>query len=220
MKKMATEYKYYTNTFLVVNLTLIYYNENVRSGMLIKLIDPDGQDPGEPFESADAAAFDFALLYNDNSIEKGKEYGTVIVEIQKNDNTFYTYLKPTKGSEASVYAMGLGLSNEGDAKTVAKAHTHGQYLPGYKNNEFSEADIENGYHYVATPNGSLLKYDSGSKQTNILSTNIPSDPKDPSRLNIIDFKPLPKTEPTYNVWDFIKRNVIAPILIGSRSIKN
>jgi hypothetical protein len=43
MKKMATEYKYYTNTFLVVNLTLIYYNENVRSGMLVNFIDPDGR---------------------------------------------------------------------------------------------------------------------------------------------------------------------------------
>jgi hypothetical protein len=44
MKKMATEYKYYTNTFLVVNLTLIYYNENVRSSTLVNRIDPDGRD--------------------------------------------------------------------------------------------------------------------------------------------------------------------------------
>jgi hypothetical protein len=41
-RKMQTEYKHSAYTFFVVNLTLIYYNEKVRNGTLVMLIDPDG----------------------------------------------------------------------------------------------------------------------------------------------------------------------------------
>ena len=186
----------------------------------IKFLDKDGRDPGDYFKTADDAAIDFSLLYNDNSIAKSKEYGTVIIKVEKNGKEFYTYVKPTVGYEGSVYAFGLGLSNEGDAQVVSKAHTHSSYSSNYENNEFSDSDIKNGYHYVATPNGSLLKYDANSKKTHVLSTKIPSDPNDPTRVNSIDYKQMPKNEATYNLGDFIKRNIILPILIGASSIKN
>jgi hypothetical protein len=41
---MTAEQKYYANTFLVVNLTLIYYRENVRRCVVIRFIDPFGLD--------------------------------------------------------------------------------------------------------------------------------------------------------------------------------
>jgi hypothetical protein len=41
---MTAEQKYYANTFLVVNLTLIYYRQNVRKCAVVNAIDPDGKD--------------------------------------------------------------------------------------------------------------------------------------------------------------------------------
>lgn len=36
---------------------------------------------------------------------------------------------------------------------------------------------------LATPNGSLLEYNPDKKQVETISKDLPSDPKDPSRLN-------------------------------------
>ncbi len=194
----------------------------------IKFIDPDGRrasNPGDKFKTADAAALDFAKLYNDNSIANSKEIATYIVEIKDGNNVYYTYLKPNVGSEASSTPKGLGLSNEGDATVVARAHTHGSYDPKYANNVFSSDDKKNANKYgvnsyVATPNGSLQKYNNSTGDMTTISTDIPSDPNDPERLNIINYSELPKNEPTYGVWDWVKRNIIAPIGIGSSKIKN
>lgn len=49
---------------------------------------------------------------------------------------------------------------------------------------------------------------------------IPSDSNDPDRLNKIDATSLPKNEPMFSEWDFAKRFIIAPVLIGSSAIKN
>jgi RHS repeat-associated protein len=193
----------------------------------IRFIDPDGMraaDPGDKFKTKDAAALDFAKLYNDNSIAKSKEIATYIVEIKDGSTTYYTYLKPNVGSEASATPKGLGLSNEGDATIVARVHTHGSYDPKYANNVFSSTDITNAKNqgvdsYVATPNGSLQKYDNFTGGTSTISTAIPSDPKDPARLNTINPATLPKNEPTFGAWDWIKRNIIAPIGIGTSKIK-
>lgn len=110
------------------------------------------------------------------------------------------------------------------AKTVARAHTHGSYDPKYANNVFSPKDITNAKSqgvdsYVATPNGSLQKYDNATGTTSTISTAIPSDPTDPARLNTINPAPLPKNESTYGAWDWIKRNIIAPALKGASAIK-
>jgi hypothetical protein len=73
--------------------------------------------------------------------------------------------------------------------------------------------------YIATPSGSLQKYDPGTKKTTTIATDIPSDPNDPDRINTVDPGPLPKNEPTYGVWDFIKHNVLVPLGEGAGAIK-
>jgi hypothetical protein len=50
---MMAEQKYYANTFLAVNLTLIYCTENVRSGTLINFVDPTGMDVWEVNETGE-----------------------------------------------------------------------------------------------------------------------------------------------------------------------
>jgi RHS repeat-associated protein len=194
----------------------------------IRFIDPDGMraaNPGDKFKTMDAAAIDFAQLYMDNSIANSKEFATYIVEVKEGTTVFYTYLKPNEGSEAFSIPKGLGLSNEGDAKTVARAHTHGSYDPKYANNKFSPDDLKNAKShevdsYVATPNGSLQKFDNSTGMITSISTNISSDPADPARLNTIDPSVLPKNEATYGAWDWIKRNISAPALKGPTGIKN
>jgi hypothetical protein len=64
------------------------------------------------------------------------------------------------------------------------------------NNKFSKADIkyiektkENGY--LATPSGDLLEYNPYSKKTSIVTSDLPSDPKDPKRKNNINPKDIP-----------------------------
>src|SRR5690606_17331777 len=98
------------------------------------------------------------------------------------------------------------------------------YDAKYQNNVFSQTDTDGNDNdkidgYVATPNGSLLQYDHNTKTATTVATDIPSDPNDPTRVNTIDYKPLPKNEPTYNAWDWIKRNIIAPIGKGASGIK-
>ena len=62
---------------------------------------------------------------------------------------------------------------------------------GYENKV--KADIEktkeNGY--LATPSGDLLEYNPYSKKTSIVTSDLPSDPKDPKRKNNINPKDIP-----------------------------
>lgn len=76
-------------------------------------------------------------------------------------------------------------------------------MPTYNSNSFSgETNSEEGNRhssegdlnvyniecvdgYVATPNGSLKKYDYSSGRISTISTKIPSDPLDPTRQNNI-----------------------------------
>ncbi|MCK7560235.1 DUF4329 domain-containing protein [Chitinophaga sedimenti] len=130
------------------------------------------------------------------------------------------------GWESTSIPLGLGLSNDGDAVTVADAHTHGAYSEEYESNEFSDTDTEGNDRdkidgYVSTPGGFLLKYSHKSKDVSILSSDLPSDPEDPERQNTVDYKELPKNEPTSNMfWDFIKRNVILPLGKGAEAVKH
>ena len=47
----------------------------------IKMLDKDGKRPGDFFLTMDAAAIDFGLFYNDNSIRENREYGTFIYRV-------------------------------------------------------------------------------------------------------------------------------------------
>ena len=176
----------------------------------VKLIDNDGKRPGDFFLTIDAAAIDFGLFYNDNSIRENREYGTFIYKVtNKSGVTGYSYSFATKGEFSTIEASALP---NGHIPT-AIIHTHGASTAGknieYYDNEFSGIRkgmngeyIKNkkelkqtsvydiGYSnkrqitsYLVTPNGSLQKYNPKSGDITTISKGMPSDKHDPKRLN-------------------------------------
>lgn len=147
------------------------------------MIDVDGMfvKPGDLFATADAAAIDFGKYYNARSIREGKEYASAIYTVVKNGETQYTYTEAAQGSKAGSTAPYVD-------NTVDEAHTHGAYTGDapnpddrYDDDHFSGKDIKNYKNdkqagYVATPDGSLQKYDPNTNKTTVLSTDLPSDP--------------------------------------------
>ena len=182
--------------------------------------------PGDPFKTPDAAAKDFAKLYNDNSIKDNKEFATTIYKVGVGKDAYYTYTPPAEAKESSSQPKdaGSGLAYE----DVATAHTHGAYSGNqaiqYDDNHFSPADKDYAKatdmpNYVATPNGSLQKVDTKGNITTI-AKDIPSDASDPTRLNKVDATKLPKNEPTYSAGDWLKFKILLPIGAGAQAIKN
>ena len=176
-------------------------------GNPLKLIDLFGLALGDFFRTVNAAAIDFGLFYNDNSIREGREYGSSIyIVYNRKGEKGYSYSIPNKGKIDEVVPsdppIGYAL--------VADIHTHGNYKPGYRNNEFSglrkdkrlqtkqevmnvrsnsDIGISNATGveaYLVTPNGSLQKYDPSSGVVTIISNNMPSDVRDPQHLNSVD----------------------------------
>lgn len=176
----------------------------------IRMVDKDGKRPGDFFLTMDAAAIDFGLFYNDNSIRENREYGTFIYRVtNKNGVTGYSYSFATKGDFRTIESSALP---NGHIPT-ATIHTHGASTAGknieYYDNEFSGIRkgmngeyIKNkkelkqtsvydiGYSnerqitsYLVTPNGSLQKYDPKSGNITTISKDMPSDKLDPERLN-------------------------------------
>jgi len=155
----------------------------------IRFIDPDGMlaiDPGDKFKTIIAAAKDFGKLYNDNSIRENQEYGATIYKAtDKSGNAYYSYSVPNTGGSASVE-----VSKAPDGTTpVADIHSHGAStgVP-YSDNNFSSTDKQsnksaNNTGYLTTPDGSLKKYEPKADKTTVISTDLPSDPKDPGRKN-------------------------------------
>jgi len=170
----------------------------------IRMIDPDGMfaKPGDLFKTEDEAAHDFGMFYNGQSIKNGKEMTSYTYKVEKNGETFYTYTEASGGgSDQNITSQPEGVT------VVAIDHTHGKYDEGYANNVFSgspEAPTEPGEasdiktakrdkidNYVATPNGSLQKYDVKTDKITTIATDLPSDPKDPDRLNKVSPDPPP-----------------------------
>ncbi|WP_255493765.1 DUF4329 domain-containing protein [Myroides sp. WP-1] len=158
----------------------------------INLVDPTGMSaemldgPGDEFKSRDSAANDFGEYYNGTSIIKNKEISSTIYSYEREGETYYSYSDGYIGKEAKTKTGGNG-NPEGTTKE-ALIHTHGGYDKYYKNNEFSNKDKWNAYDdkvdsYVATPDGSLLKYDYKTTEVSVISTSLQSDPKDPMRKN-------------------------------------
>ncbi len=155
----------------------------------IRFIDPDGMrviDPGDKFKSHVAAAKDFGKLYNDNSIRENQEYGATIYKAtDKKGNTYYSYSVPNAGGAAKVT---VSRAPEGTT-AVADIHSHAASTGVvYSDNNFSTGDklsnnSANIKGYLTTPDGSLKKYEPKSGQTTVISTDLPSDPKDPGRKN-------------------------------------
>ena len=164
--------------------------------------------PGDLFKTKREAALDWGMYYNGYSIIRGREMGSSIYEVTENGKIVgYSY------SPAAVFQehqAGFSLPSEGQ-KTIATIHSHGDYtgqIEGHDgkiypvhDNKFSSTDkkINNKYGltgYLATPNGSLLEHNPQTGEVSVLSTDLPSDPVDPTRLNNI--KPTLKPyEPSF-----------------------
>jgi hypothetical protein len=195
----------------------------------VRFIDPDGckPGPGDQFASLDEAAMDFGKTYNDNSIKDNKEYNTRIYKTtdRKTGKVSYSYNPPSVGSRTRSIPL-TNASEEGEL--AGTAYTHGKFdteNPDEDTSDFlSPEDSDNANDrgvpvFVATPNGSLRKYDPVSKFRGKISSEMPSDEDHPKRLNEIDSKPLPKDEPTTGIGTYILLNIIFPLLEGASKVK-
>jgi len=166
-------------------------------------------DPGDEFNSVEEAALDFAVYQNGKSITEDIEYSTAVVKLS---NGKYSYIDPQAGTQHNnTLTIEIGKSDVSGvtinslSEVEAVAHTHGADSPGYNDNNFStkgpngeanQGDIpilekigKDGF--VATPNGSLLKYDVKENDVSQIETNgtVPSDPNDPTRSSFLGTNP-------------------------------
>jgi RHS repeat-associated protein len=177
----------------------------------IQFVEILGMGPGDLFATPEDAAKDFGKNYNDNSIVLKKEIASAIVKRVIDGKAYFTYIQPSLGSEAESTPP-----SRPDMPTVARIHTHGNYSPEYDNNHFSPTDMNNADNlkvnsYVVTPNGSIRKYNYKTKKVTQISTSMPSDPKDPDRLNKVSPYGTPKNEPTYDCWIWTKHWILNPL---------
>ena len=165
----------------------------------INKIDYSGEKPGCFFLSIDCAAVDFACYTNEKSIAENKEYISCIYSTTKTINinfkiwifefdfSFdiqgYTYFEPLSGDGDSAQ-----INREWfvEYDVVALVHTHAAYDKRYKNDEFSPSDKKCAkdykvYIYVATPLGTLRKYNPRNGKDVMLPCDIPFDENHPGR---------------------------------------
>jgi hypothetical protein len=184
-------------------------------------------NPGDRFKSAQAAAKDFAMLYNDNSIKDKKEYGAVIYKVDDSKGgSYYTYTTPNVSSEDDgvVPAPDFSLKN---GEIVGAVHSHSNYDKKLgKGNDIPSPDDKRGAKlsgmdaYISTPKGELIKYDPSTQKTTVIDSNIPSDKNHPNRTNNIDSNKLPKNEPVRGTRKLILDNFILPIFKSIEKIKS
>jgi len=151
----------------------------------IRYIDVSGLGPGDLYSSVDAAAINFGQTYNDNSIVQKVEYAATIYEVVKTNpktmehTVYYAYSVPASGT----FDRSWNTPSPAGSVDVALVHTHGEETQGWllaDCNSFSTSDKDlakywNLNNYVATPNGSLQKYDVATGGTTTISTEMPSD---------------------------------------------
>ena len=149
----------------------------------------NGEGPGDPFRTIEAAARDFGLTFNGTSILNNQEYGSTLYTYRENGKTYYSYSEPAIGDYNSVTPSLAPIGK----RAVADVHSHGKYLPKYGkgNNIFSSGDKWNNYRkkyngYLVTPNGSFQLYNYYTAEETTISEDMPSDPNDPDRKNDID----------------------------------
>ena len=173
----------------------------------IKYIDKDGKapGPGDLFKTPREAAKDWGMYYNGASILQKREMASSIYA--KNGKYSYTNAQILGEHSGKITIV---------PNTVATIHSHGEYT-GFINKEgisykvednlFSKADIRTNESigltgFLATPNGSLLEYNPENQKIEFISTNLPSDPNDPSRLN--EIAPIDNTRSFWNkLKDFL-----------------
>ncbi|WP_292015065.1 DUF4329 domain-containing protein [Chryseobacterium sp.] len=180
--------------------------------IVINAVELEGLEPGVLFGSMDTAAENFGQQYNGTSINVNQEYGSTIYSsttiVNGTSITLFAYSVPnvgTTGASVTPSPAPSGNTATGDI------HTHAAYDVNYANNIFSGSTTGNNLTstsgdvgdnnrtgligYVATPNGSLQKYDPSTGNITTLSTNLPSDPNDPARLNNVSPTPTPSISP-------------------------
>ena len=169
----------------------------------IRFIDKDGMapGPGDLFNTKREAAKDWGMYYNGVSILQKREMASSIYT--KNGKYSYTNAQTLGEHSGKITTV---------PNTVATIHSHGEYTGSinmegisYKveDNLFSKTDIATNTRigltgYLATPNGSLLEYNPENQKVELIFTDLPSDPNDPSRLNEI-----PPIDNTRSFWDKI-----------------
>lgn len=161
----------------------------------IKLIDIDGKypGPGDLFVSKREAAKDWGKYYNGASIIRNREMVSIIYKVKDEGKIVgYSYSKAYEGGEHSA-SLKISL-NKGDIAGLI--HSHGASNEQFYDNKFSTTDIKsiekaNIDGFLATPNGSLLEYNPMNNNTNIISKELPSDPKDKERVNNVDPTDIP-----------------------------
>ena len=124
----------------------------------VRMFDNDGKRPGDFFLTMDAAAIDFGLFYNDNSIRENREYGTFIYKVTNQSGVSgYSYSFATIGDLSTIESSALPNGHI----PAATVHTHGASTAGksieYYDNEFSgvrkgenEKHIKNQYELIQT----------------------------------------------------------------------
>jgi len=158
----------------------------------IRFVDQNGKDPGDFFQTINAAVKDWGKYYNGASILRSKEFSSSIYSLEKNGKSGYTYSVANIGEDDNVKA-----SSPPDGKeTKAIIHSHGSYEEGYLNNDFSPSDKWTYYDagingFVTTPDGSLKKYNVNTTEVTTISKDMPSDPNDPGRKNKIEPTDIP-----------------------------
>ncbi len=164
------------------------------AGNPLRFIDLTGKEYGDHFRTANAAAKDFGKIYNALSIMDDRERGAIIYKVMKGKSSYYTYTKPNIGtSHKVVIEATVSYPEFAKVEVIADIHTHGAMSEGYNDNEFSGAketpegnlsstsnDIgkNNAEHidgYLATPNGTLKKYNHKSGEITIICTDMPYD---------------------------------------------
>jgi RHS repeat-associated protein len=131
-----------------------------------------GGGPNSKFSSLDLAAMDFGIRYNDNSISRGLEFGTVFYSGKRKGVSYYSYNIPIVGGPSTVEIPLHG--NPWFTKFEGVGHTHG-FGFGDEDEVFSDLDMSTPYYnYLCTPNGALYRYDARNGSTSVITRDLPN----------------------------------------------
>ena len=182
----------------------------------VNLSDLKGKRPADTrgyigeYNTIDEAAIAFGMYINEESIRNGWEYYAVIYRLPNGKYTFHQPETDECVDESDVQRLlvkdsgkfvfyGVDFesikANKGVVyPIVATIHTHGSYSWRYKNDIFSEDDVNNAVkrnlpNYMVNPLGELRVYDPNNVVQNdyyktkgrLVSIHMPYDPRHPGR---------------------------------------
>ena len=145
-----------------------------------------GLAAGDPFDSPEEAAKDWAKTYADDSIHDDCEYNSVIYAYETDEGTKYSYNIPLQGERRN---SDPNIKLEKGQRLVSKIHSHGSYDPNYaqdipspndykrlKNDKQNYCYSHIGKEYFVTPSGKLKSFDL-SYNVITIEDDLPVDPK-------------------------------------------